>query len=180
MTRILPALLLTLAALALAGCGSASTRAPGEVRLDTPDLLISAYQGAEALGGDEVALSALLAQGKPVVVNFWAALCPPCRAEMPDFQEVAAARAHEVTILGVDIGPQVLLGSREQGQALLADLGITYPAGTTYDDAVTRNFQVVGMPTTLFFYPDGRLLRSWSGLLPREKLEELIDQLLAG
>ncbi|MEK9658863.1 MAG: TlpA disulfide reductase family protein [Chloroflexota bacterium] len=180
MTPPLAVLLILAAALTLAGCGAGDTRAPGEVRLDTPDLVISAYQGAETLGGDEVALSTLLAQGKPVVVNFWAALCPPCRAEMPDFQEVAAKRAHEVTVLGVDIGPQVLLGSREQGQALLAELGITYPAGTTFDDAVTRNFKVLGMPTTLFFYPDGRLLRSWSGLMPREKLEELIDQLLAG
>jgi thiol-disulfide isomerase/thioredoxin len=180
MTRTAFLLLLVITALTLAACTSAGAREPGEVRLDTPDLTISAYQGADALGGEEVTLSTVLAQGKPVVLNFWAALCPPCRAEMPDFQEVATSRAHEVTFLGVDVGPQVLLGSREQGRALLAELGITYPAGTTFDPSVTRNFQVLGMPTTLFLHADGRLMRSWSGLLPREKLEELIDELVAG
>ena len=68
--------------------------------------------------------------GQPVVLNFWAALCPPCRAEMPEFQRVYDEREAEVLVLGIDIGPQQFLGSREEGRALLADLGVHYPAGT--------------------------------------------------
>ena len=59
---------------------------PGE--LPIPDFEIDVYQGAETLGGSALLLSDLFAQGKPVVLNFWAGLCPPCRAEMPDLQEV--------------------------------------------------------------------------------------------
>ncbi|MDA1036569.1 MAG: TlpA disulfide reductase family protein [Chloroflexi bacterium] len=148
------------------------------VTLETPDVLISMYQGANVVGGDEVRLSEVVGQGKPVVLNFWAALCGPCRAEMPDFQRVAEERSDEITVLGIDIGPQQFLGSRAEGQALLADLGVTYPVGTTFDNKVVRNFEVVGMPTTFFIKPDGSLHRSWSGLLTEGKINEIIDEML--
>ena len=52
------------------------------------DFQIRAYSGIASLGGDNLAFSSLLGQGKPVVLNFWDGLCPPCRAEMPDIQAV--------------------------------------------------------------------------------------------
>ena len=149
------------------------------VNLELPNLTISTYQGAEELGGEEVTLSELVGHGKPVVLNFWAALCPPCRAEMPDIQEVYETRGDEVTVIGVDIGPQQFLGSREDGKQLLVDLGVTYPAGTTFDEGVVRDFRVVGMPTTFFINADGSLLRAWSGLLNAAKFNEFIDEMLA-
>ena len=57
-------------------------------------------------------------------------------------------------------------------------LGVTYPVGTTFDDRVVRNFEVVGMPTTFFIKPDGSLHRSWSGLLTEGKMNEIIDEML--
>ena len=153
---------------------------PVAISLEVPDLLINAYQGSEDLGGDEVMLSSIVGQGKPVVLNFWAALCPPCRVEIPDIQAVYDERRYEVTVIGVDIGPQQFLGSRDDGKQLLADLGATYPAGTTFDDNVVRDFRVVGMPTTFFIRADGSLLRSWSGLLTESKFNEIIDELVAG
>ena len=46
-----------------------------------PDFRFSLYQGEEVLGAKELSLSDL--RGKPLVLNFWAGLCPPCRLEMP-------------------------------------------------------------------------------------------------
>lgn len=179
-------LVAVLGLLVLTACGAGGTASPEDgnsgpdgLSLDVPDLAVQAYQGVDVLGGTDVLLSEVLAEGKPVVLNFWAALCPPCRAEMPDFQEIHETRGHEVTVLGVDIGPQQLLGSREQGQELLSELGITYPAGTTFDDDIVREFEIFGMPTTFFLRKDGSLLRSWSGLLNAEKINEFIDQLVA-
>ena len=181
--------LLTFAAmaalLALAACGggddpSAPDSSSGSVALEVPDMEISAYQGLDALGGEDTTLSAVVGQGKPVVLNFWAALCPPCRAELPEFERVHRERSGEVTILGIDIGPQQFLGTREEGQALLAELGVSFPAGTTFDDSVVRGFEVFSMPTTFFIGADGSVTRKWSGILDEEKLNDLIDELLGG
>lgn len=186
-TRALLAIAAIAAALALAACGtdaappaSQSPDAGGAVSLETPDLEISVYQGQETLGGESAALSDALAHGKPVVLNFWAALCPPCRAEMPEFQRVHERRGGEVTILGVDIGPQQFLGTREEGRALLRDLGVTYAAGTTYNETVARDFEILGMPTTIFIRADGSVARKWSGVINEEKLNELVDELVGG
>jgi thiol-disulfide isomerase/thioredoxin len=174
-------LLTLVGALTLAACGvsPADGTSNGTVQLEVPNLKLSTYQGDEHDGGTEVSLVDVVGLGKPVVLNFWAALCPPCRAEMPDIQRVHDARGDEVTILGIDVGPQLFLGSREEGRQLLIDLGITYPAGTTFEENVARDFRLVGMPTTLFINADGSLHRSWSGLLNEEKINEFIDEMLA-
>lgn len=189
-TRAMLAIAAIAAALALAACGTnaapPASQSPdgiaggGAVSLETPDLEISVYQGQETLGGESAALSDALAHGKPVVLNFWAALCPPCRAEMPEFQRVHEQRGGEVTILGVDIGPQQFLGTREEGRALLRDLGVTYAAGTTYNETVARDFEILGMPTTIFIRADGSVARKWSGVINEEKLNELVDELVGG
>ena len=184
-----------IAALALVGvlpitaCGGASAEAPpqpaadgptlgAEVNLELPDVLLSTYQGEDVLGGSDVYLSDVVGLGKPVLLNFWAALCGPCRAEMPDIQSIFNERSHEVTIVSVDIGPQQFLGSRKESKELLEELRLTYPVGTTFDDKVVRDFEIVGMPTTFFINADGSLMRSWSGLLNEEKLNEFVDDLV--
>jgi thiol-disulfide isomerase/thioredoxin len=85
------------------------------------DFPISVYQGEGILGGKEVKFSQTLAQGKPVVLNFYAGLCPPCRLEMPDFEATYGKYRDRVIFFGLDIGPFIGLGSREEGQALLKE-----------------------------------------------------------
>ena len=167
--------LLMLAGLAAAGlmllaaCGTS---------LAVPNFTISVYQGADELGGDEVTIAELLKQDKPLVLNFWAALCPPCRAEMPDIQRVYERRGDDVTIVGVDLGPFQLLGTREEGRALLEELDVHYPAGTTFDEAAVKELLILGMPTSIFLTADGVVHRKWTGFLNEEKFEEFIDAVL--
>ena len=161
-----------------AGDGATPAEAPVEYDFEVPNFGIAAYQQAAALGGEETTLHDVIAQGKPVVLNFWAGLCPPCRAEMPDLQEVYDARSDEILLIGIDIGPFQSLGTRQNGIALLTELEITYPAGTTFDGSVVRDFQVFGMPSTVFITPDGVVDNQWTGLLTGGKMNELIDDLL--
>ena len=131
------------------------------------------------LGGSETFLSKLLFKGKPVVLNFWAGACPPCRAEMPEFEQVHQQYKDRVILFGRDVGPFVGLSSREDGKRLIQELGITYPTGTTFDPEVVREYGVLGMPTTVFIQPNGKIVRKWTGLLTKSKMSGLVEELLA-
>lgn len=197
-SRFIPARLLVVAGIlvALAACGggaanptasapaSSATGKPAvsgsaEIAAKLPlDITIQTYRGADALGGESVLLSEVLAKGKPVAVNFFAGLCPPCRAEMPDLQEVYDAHADRFILIGVDIGPFTGLGSNSDGLQLIEDLNVTFPTGSTRDRELVRQFKVLGMPSTTFIKPDGTILRKWDGALTRGKMEELVLQLV--
>ncbi len=144
-----------------------------------PDFQVVAYQGEDVLGGKEAAFSNLLSKEKPVVLNFWAGACPPCRAEMPDFEQVHQQYKERVILFGLDVGPFVGLGSREEGKKLIEELGITYPNGTTFDAEVVKGYGVLGMPTTLFIKPNGKIVKKWTGLLSKNKMVELVEDLLS-
>ncbi len=168
-------------ALILAACGATSTtQDPVETRRfePAPDFQLTVYQGADELGGETVQLSDLLAQGKPIVLNFWAGLCPPCRVEMPDLQAVYEEFNNRILLVGLDVGPFIALGSREDAKALLKELEISYPAGSTFEPQVVTDYNVIGMPSTYFITPQGEIFDTWTGLLTRDKLTELVEALL--
>jgi thiol-disulfide isomerase/thioredoxin len=167
--------------LLLAACSSAVADSDPSNGVESAlplDFEISAYQGEGVLGGQDVNLSDVLARGKPVVLNFWAGLCPPCRLEMPDLQAVYDEFGDQIVLLGLDVGPFTSLGSREEGQALLRELGITYPSGTTFDAQVVREYQITGMPSTFFVAPNGEVVRKWTAILTEAKLSELVRELI--
>ena len=158
--------------------GASSDAAPPVAAPDgIYDFNISVYQGADDLGGDNVALSDL--RGRPVVLNFWAGLCPPCRAEMPEFQRFADEYADRALVIGVDLGQFFSLGNPEDAIKLLNELAVTYPAGYTDDGNVVRELGVLGLPATFFITADGSLHRKWQGVLNGEKLAEITDEMLA-
>ena len=141
------------------------------------DFPINFYQGQDAVGGEFLSLSEL--QGQPVVLNFWAGLCPPCRAEMPEFQSFAGDYAGRALVVGVDLGQFFSLGSQEDAIKLLNELSVTYPAGYTEDANVVRELEVLSLPATLFINADGSLHRKWLGALNAENLTEITDEMLA-
>ncbi|HSM54811.1 MAG TPA: TlpA disulfide reductase family protein [Candidatus Sulfomarinibacteraceae bacterium] len=143
------------------------------------DFPVTVYQGAGLEEGDQVMFSELVAQGKPVVLNFWAGLCPPCRLEMPDLQAASETYEDRILLIGLDVGPFTALGTHEDGRRLLRDLEITYPVGTTTEPDVLREYEIRGMPSTYFILPDGQLHLAWTGILTEERLSELVDEMLA-
>ena len=157
--------------------GTVSTVSPTSALPLAPDVLVTLYQGEKALGTRQIALSQLW-ERKPVVLNFWAGLCPPCRVEMPDFQALYDQNGSKFTLIGVDIGPFIGLGSHEDGKALLRELRITFPAGATADVRTVRNYQILGMPTTVFITSQGRILRKHTGLLTRGQMDSFLAELL--
>ena len=144
-----------------------------------PDIEILMYQGGDAAGGSRIRLSQLWGKRKPVVLNYFAGRCPPCRAELPDFQQLYSDGAKGTFILiGVDIGPFVGLGSRDDGKALLQELKIVFPAGTTFDEGGFRRYGILGMPTTVFITSDGKIFRKYTGMLTRDQMTTFVGELL--
>ena len=141
-----------------------------------PDIDVTLYQGSDELGSESLSISGL--RGKPLVINFWAGLCPPCRAEMPDFQEFYDENKERVTLVGIDVGQFTGLGDQDAAKALLKELGVTYPAGFTEDASVMRDYKVLAMPTTVFISSNGELFRTWGGVLNSEKLAEVTNDML--
>lgn len=155
------------------------TSQPSEVIVKVPrDFQIKLYTGAQELGAEALEFSDLFGQGKPVVLNFWAGLCPPCRAEMPDFQAMNSEFKGQIILIGVDIGPFVGLGDQQDARALIKELGITFPTGYTSESKVVPSYGVLGMPTTVFLTPDGKVQKKWVGQLNKAKMQELIRELL--
>ncbi|MQF69535.1 TlpA family protein disulfide reductase [SAR202 cluster bacterium AD-804-J14_MRT_500m] len=176
--------------LMLSGCTNSDTES--SVVLQTPtsfernldvadkarNFSIILYHGDNYFMGSSPTFYQLLGHGKPVVINFWGAFCPPCRAEMPDLQRLHERFNDRVILFGLDVGPFVSLGSREDGQALMEELNITYPSGSTQEGGVIQDYQVFGIPTTVFIKANGDILRVWSGSLNREKMTELVVELI--
>lgn len=165
---------------AAAPSGSTTTAvAPPDAPL-APDFTLPLYNGAEFLdGANEVTLSGL--QGRPVIVNFWAPLCPPCRAEMPDFQELweeLQTIGSDAIVLGVDVGPFTGLGDRQQAIEFLDSIDLTYPTGQATSADIVRDYRVLGMPTTVFVHRNGTVMRTWTGAITGDKIREITQELI--
>ena len=104
-------------------------------------------------------------RGKPVVINFWATWCPPCRAEMPEF--VKAAADDDVIVLAVNDGED-----RRLVEDFAAAFGMTMPVVLDRDSVLSERYLVQGLPTTYFVDSEGKLSSLAVGQLTPDALEE--------
>lgn len=93
--------------------------------------------------------------GKPVVLNFWASWCPPCRAEMQAFQAVAEKYPDgEVMVIGLNATSQ---DDRQAALDFVKEQGVTFPIWFDMEGENARNFRVRAMPTTFFIRANGEI-----------------------
>lgn len=94
--------------------------------------------------GRRLALADL--RGHPVVLNFWASWCAPCRAEMPLLVKIARGYASRgVVVLGLDVDDEAA-----EARRFLDAYHVDYPVLTVADSALPRAYGVYGLPTTVF------------------------------
>ena len=176
MTMVAALSLLLALSFAVACGGDGSDGGDTEMAADFP-IIVS--QGKDILDGDNVDMSSLLGE-RPIVLNFWAAECPPCRAELPEFQEFYDEYEARLLVLGIDLGQFTGQGTPEQGRELLAELDVHIPAGYTEDSQVLPNYGVLGLPTTVFINADGSIHDKWTGALNKQTLIEKAEEMLGG
>jgi thiol-disulfide isomerase/thioredoxin len=128
--------------------------------------------------GSEMMFSELFDEGKPVVLNFWAGQCPPCRAEMPYFQQLADEYAEDFILIGIDVGVFTGLGTEQNALDLLEELDITYPAGRAVDREPLLDYSATGMPTTVFFNAQGDIVDKRIGLILEDEMRAKLDDLI--
>ncbi len=103
----------------------------------------------ETVDGGTVALSDL--RGHPVVLNFWATWCPPCRAEMPELQAAYDLYSSGgLVVLGVNQGE-----TQAQVQAYRQELGLTFPIALDRQYQASERYAVNSLPTTFFIDREG-------------------------
>jgi cytochrome c biogenesis protein CcmG, thiol:disulfide interchange protein DsbE len=110
-------------------------------------------------------------QGKPVVLNFWASWCGPCRLEMPD---LVALHEHdeEIVVLTINVREDVA-----QAQPFAEEFGMTMPVIMDTEGALQRRYGVMGLPVTIFINRQGQIASRWNGLLTAAVLEERVAAL---
>jgi cytochrome c biogenesis protein CcmG/thiol:disulfide interchange protein DsbE len=122
----------------------------------------------------EVTLSQL--SGTPVVLNFWASWCTPCRDEAPGLERTwRTYRDRGVTFVGLN-----LQDSEVEARAYLGEFAVTYPNGQDPDGTITVDYGIIGMPVTFFVNRDGVVERRWVGAIPEWQLVAWVDALAAG
>jgi len=161
----------------LAGCSAMSGGSGTERKLQ--DFSLVAYQGQSVIGECTTQFSRVVSQGKPVVLNFWAGQCPPCRAEMPAFQRVFDEYQGRVQVIGLDVGDFTGLGTQDDARQLLQELHITYPTAYALDANPLQLYNVRAMPTTIFFTADGSVQEQVAGLLQEDRLRSSVQKLVA-
>ncbi|MDQ3574080.1 MAG: TlpA family protein disulfide reductase [Actinomycetota bacterium] len=163
--------LTALVALAV-GIGALTGRAPDAAPLTRGDQRDAPNFSLPDLRRPEARVELAAYRGRPVVLNFWASWCVPCRREMPTFQAVSEQMGPRVAFVSVN---------HQDGQSaalrLLADTGVTHPAGYDPDGKVAASYNLRGMPTTVFISSTGQVLATRTGELSRTQLEKAIEDL---
>ena len=108
--------------------------------------------------------------GEPLVINYFASWCAPCRAELPDFQAVSEQVGDEVTFLGVNTDI-----NESTWRSFVGETGITYETVFDPERELFLAMKARGMPTTVFVNADGEVLASHTGILNQDQLLDLID-----
>lgn len=115
--------------------------------------------------------------GKPVVINFWATWCSPCRSELPAFDKLYDAYGSEVTFLMVNLtdGSRDTIDSVKQ---FVSSSGYGFPVYFDTDENAAYEYSVYSIPLTVFIDRDGNVTGSHTGMMSEEKLTEYINKLM--
>lgn len=119
-------------------------------------------------------------QGKPLVINFWFPSCPPCRAELPVFEEAyqtyGPPGGGDVHFVGIQ---QLGLDSIQDGIDLFKELGITFPGLPDTNIEIQIQYDIFSFPTTVFLDQNHNEVRKWQGALEHDTLFEIVESLVS-
>ena len=131
-----------------------------------PDFILTTFKGTT------ISLQDL--RGKPVVINFWASWCPPCRIEAPLIERTwRAYKDRGLIFLGVNIQDR-----KQDALNYIREFAITYPNGPDPTGEISIDYGVSGLPVTFFVSRDGEVVRRWVGAIEKSVLINSIEEIM--
>jgi peroxiredoxin len=125
-----------------------------------------------ALDGNIIRLSDF--KGKPVLINFWATWCGPCRAEFPDFQKAAVDNAGTLVIIGIN---NTSTDQKDQVPAFVEEFGVTYPIVLDESGDTAKAYGILGLPTSIFIDRSGNVNEIFTGPINKAYIEAKLSEL---
>ncbi|MEZ4372964.1 MAG: TlpA disulfide reductase family protein [Polyangiaceae bacterium] len=134
-----------------------------------PDFALEViHEGDE---GSRIRLSNL--KGKPVLLDFWASWCGPCRMQAPIVDQIAREYGEQLHVVGVDTGDAL-----EPAQVFAKQAKLSYPCVFDPDGAAAKSYGVSTLPTLVLIDKEGSVRLVRSSVMQRDALKEAVDQLL--
>jgi cytochrome c biogenesis protein CcmG/thiol:disulfide interchange protein DsbE len=116
-------------------------------------------------------------RSKPVVLNFWASWCGPCRMEAPDLQKMYEKYGGQIDMYGVNVTSN---DSPEAAQAFVQSYKLTFPIPMDVSGSVSNRYLVQAFPTTYLIDTEGIVRKKIIGMIDAGTLELELRQLLNG
>ena len=132
--------------LSLALCAVALAEADAPLGQAMPDFTFTSCEG------EDISLSALLAEKDLVVVNIFASWCPPCRAEFPEMQSVYEEMSDRVEIVALSGDPD---DTNDIVSDYKAEMGLTFPMGREEGTGIADFINLEAYPTTIVIDKSG-------------------------
>lgn len=125
------------------------------------------------LNGAPLALSAF--KGKPMLINFWATWCPPCRSELPALETAYQKYQDKVAFIAVDVKEDPTTVA-----AMVQELGLSFPIVLDPDGQISNGlYEVRGIPTSIFVDANGIISARHVGPLDETTIESYLAPLLS-
>jgi cytochrome c biogenesis protein CcmG, thiol:disulfide interchange protein DsbE len=122
------------------------------------------------------ALSLSNFKGKPIVLNFWASWCQPCKEELPLLENAwkqMQAQKKDIVFLGIDFQE-----SSSDATSFLKQYGITYLVGLDANGSIASKYRVTSLPQTIFIDRDGTVTSREPQELTAQELSQNLQSIL--
>ena len=129
---------------------------------------------ADSINGKPVSLSNF--PESPIILNFWASWCPPCRDETPHFEKIwRLYKEKDVVVIGINVQDDL-----NSANEYISEFDVTFVNGMDKNGRIMVDYGVTGLPVTFFLDREGMIIGRWVGSIGASSLESRVEALENG